>query len=71
MTVIIVPRTYKVQKIGRAYYVAIPKSIIRKQMILNGVNIEVLEVEDNSITLKLRAANVDINREHGKGDKES
>ena len=62
-------RVYRIQKIGRSYYIALPKVLVRKKMLEQGVIIEVYHVSDDSIILELRVANAV--KEYNKNNKES
>lgn len=68
-------RVYKIQKIGRAYYLCIPKVLVRDKMLEQGVNIEVHHVSDDNIILELKTAGVikeyiKDNQESGKNTSE-
>ena len=62
-------RIYKLQKIGRSYYLAIPKVLVRDKMLESGVTVEVCHVNDESIILELRVANA--SKEHNENNKKS
>lgn len=54
----------KIVKAGRSYYISIPKDFITDEMMTNGVTIEIIYYDKQSITLKLRVAD----GKHDKGD---
>ena len=69
-------RIYKIRPVGDSYYVAIPKAIIREDMLESGVYIDVLSVSADEIVLKLRAAHaaekyVEDNQESGENTQKS
>jgi antitoxin component of MazEF toxin-antitoxin module len=51
------PKSYrKVLKMGDSYYMALPKMLVTKKMIEDGVIVEVLEAKPGQITLRISEA---------------
>jgi antitoxin component of MazEF toxin-antitoxin module len=65
-------RIYRIQKMGNAYYICIPKVLVREGMFKQGVFIDVLDVSDKAITLCIKATGGENEyREHNKNSQKS
>lgn len=49
-------RVYKIQKMGRSYYIALPKALITDEMLENGVIVYVRRSDEKSIVMEVMEA---------------
>ena len=62
------PRIYKIQRQGGAYYLCLPTFLVTEDMLKHGVTIEVLNYDQNEILMKVRVV---TNGEHAEDNKTS
>ena len=63
-------KKYRILKVGGSYYVCIPKIVVRPEMIKQGVFVDVLDADDESITVRLSLNGNGSNTKHNNNSEE-
>ena len=64
-------KKYSIIKQGRSYYVCIPKVVVKPEMVKQGVYVDILDADDESITLRLSLNGNGSNTKHHNNSEES